>query len=99
MWVAGSSNAQIASNTHTHTHTHAYRVFPTEVLDDLYLIEVEGSLETVRRLEFGGPRVGHALVVAGGRVVRVRVEYCHNKSAGGFGGVRGERQTYRTDRL
>lgn len=53
----------------------SHHVFPAQVLHHLDLVEVEGALEAVSCLELGWSGVGHALVVAGRRVVRVRVEH------------------------
>lgn len=52
-----------------------HHVLSAEVLHHSDVVEVEGPLEAVRRFEFDGPRVWHALVVAGGRLVLLRVEH------------------------
>lgn len=46
-----------------------------EVLYHSDVVEVEGPLKAVRRLEFNRARVRHALVIAGGRLVLLRVEH------------------------
>lgn len=66
--------------TRSGARSEAHHVLPAQVLHHPYLVEVEGALEAVGRLKFDGPGVGHALVVAGGGVVLVRVKDWNTKA-------------------
>lgn len=52
-----------------------HHVLSAEVLHHSDVVEVERTLEPVRRFEFDGPCVRHALVIAGGWFVLLRVEH------------------------
>lgn len=53
----------------------SYHVLSAQVLHDLNLIEVEGTLETVCCLELGRPGVRHTLVITGWWIILVCVEH------------------------